>query len=142
MDASRLFEEYVSKFLSLLREADAEYDKCNEHLKKVEKLYSEMKGDRTKEQASELESEIDLIQKSVEKVVTIVNTSLPGAFKPIQRRIYFISIFFSNTEIFTDITSKMNNAIGHVNQQREDFSKRLNLFIETIKKQDETAKSC
>lgn len=139
LDASQAFEEYVSKLLSLLRDVAAEVDKCIEHQAKAEKLYLEWKSSRTKEQFSELNSEIDSIAESAEKARTIIREKWPKVFKPLQRRIYVVSVLTRNSDIFKDIRLKIDNTIDQVNQQIDDLSKRVVAFRDTVKKDRGTA---
>jgi hypothetical protein len=145
LDASQAFEEYLSKLLSLLREAAAEYSKCTEHLERLERLYAEMKSSRTEEQWSEFMSEAFSIRESFQKVLTILKESVPEAFKPLQRRIYIVSVFFSvlfkDSDIFEDMMLKISDAINHLKQQAEDFDKRSNLLVEAVEKDHEAAES-
>jgi hypothetical protein len=141
LDASQVFEGYVSNLLSLLRDAAAEFDRCAEHLKKLEGLYPEMKISPTGERMSGCKSEFDSIAKSIEKVETIVRKSVPEALKPLNIRINIVSLVFRNPDIFKDIRLKISNEIDHFEQKREDFTKKLHLFGETYLKHDETVES-
>ena len=127
--AQDVVEEYVSKLVSLYREASMELKKASYYLDDVAMLYHENQN-HIKEQSSLARPLLESLDNSITKADEIVNESIPKTLQPLQTRVFWISSQVEISDTVDDLNHKLGSAREDLLRQLGEVKKKLKTFMD------------
>lgn len=141
---SDVLEEYISKILSLYRDANTELENCSKHLELVKSIVFGSNSPLTLEKKEQFTKSAKSITKSLDTYKHILTTLIPKAFVPIRRRIFFtffsIKDSSSRKAFLDDLFGKMDETRAQLDKRFEEFSNTFTNFKASIENQMTVAK--
>ena len=127
MRASDLLESYVSKLLSLYRDASAELSKSTSCLDQLEKSLSGTEEKVSPEQLAFKREDMDILTSSIEKAETVITVDIPRAYRPIGQRMAVLSStgFLKESDDLQDLDKKLKAVQAGLVEQMKWFTAKF-----------------
>jgi hypothetical protein len=127
MRASDLLEGYVSKLLSLYRDASAELSKAVSCIDQMDKSVSETAEKLPRELVPLKRQDMEMLTSSMEKARTIIVTDIPHAYRPLGRRMGVLRSmgFVKECDDLQDLDEKLKAVEAELDEQIKEFTKKF-----------------
>jgi hypothetical protein len=134
MRASDLLESYVSKLLSLYRDAGAELGKCISCLDELDKSLSATGGKVSPDQEASKRPDMDALRSSAETAARIVTKDIPRAYSPIRDRLRTLEFwgFLKDAEDLQDLDRKLKAVQADLDEQIKEFTGKFEAFTKAM----------
>jgi hypothetical protein len=134
MRASDLLEGYVSKLLSLYRDASAELSKSVSCIDQMEKSVSETAEKLPPELVPIKREDMDVLTSSIGKAHTVITVDIPRAYRPIGQRMAVLRSmgFLKESGDLQDLDQKLKAVEAELDEQIKEFTKKFDELRKTI----------
>jgi hypothetical protein len=134
MRASDLLESYVSKLLSLYRDASAELSKSMSCLDEMEKSIGEAGEKLSPEQLPFKRQDLETLASSIEKAHRVITVDIPCAYRPIGQRMMALNSmgFLKESEDLQDLDKKLKGVQADLDEQIKGFKAKFGEIRKTI----------
>lgn len=134
MRASDLLESYVSKLLSLYRDASAELSRSMSCLDQLEKPHSATEENPSPEQLASGHQPLSILASSIQKAHKIITMDIPGAYRPIGQRMMVLTSmgFLKDSDDLQNLDQKLKAVQADLDEQIKEFIVKFNEIRKTI----------
>lgn len=134
MRASDLLESYVTKLLSLYREAEAELNKSVSCLDQLAEWQSGTVEKMSPEQLTFGRELMKALESSIDKAYDIVVTDIPRAYRPIGRRLIILKStgLLEGSDDLKDLEEKLKTAKAGLVEQTKKFRTKYKEISQTV----------